>query len=201
MNTRTRPSVRILAAIGIVAGAGACSSGGFAPVARDAQLPATNASCPQPRSTERAPDSYFARTNPLPRTAANIEQGRRLYERDAQPEACAGCHGVRGDGLGARGRDLEPPPRNFACAPTMASITDGQIYWVIRNGSGELHLPARQGAQQLDRAGRRSRFTAMRAYREQLTETETWQLVMYLRSFAPAERTAQAADAKAGDRE
>jgi mono/diheme cytochrome c family protein len=192
MNTRARSFVRSFAAIGIAVGVGACSGSGFNTVARDGQLPASTASCPQARATERAPDSYFVRANPLPRTAANIEQGRRLYERDAQPEACASCHGLRGDGLGERGRDLAPPPRNFACAPTMASITDGQMYWVIRNGSGEFHLPARQGAQQVEPAGRRTRFTAMRAYREQLTETETWQLVMYLRSFAPLERTADA---------
>ncbi|MGH7833100.1 MAG: hypothetical protein ACREQK_05615 [Candidatus Binatia bacterium] len=48
----------------------------------------------------------------------------------------------------------------------MRRITDGQMHWVIENGSGELHLPARQGAQEIERPGRRTRFTAMRSHKE-----------------------------------
>jgi hypothetical protein len=66
----------------------------------------------------------------------------------------------------------------------MGAIPDGQLYWVLENGSGDFHLPSEQGAQQIERPGRRSRFTAMQAYRDLLSETEIWQLVMYLRTFA-----------------
>jgi hypothetical protein len=65
----------------------------------------------------------------------------------------------------------------------MSRITDGQMYWVIENGSGELHLPARQGAQEIERPGRGRRFTGMRSYKEQLSETDIWALIMYIRTL------------------
>ena len=140
--------------------------------------------CPEPRNTARAPDGYYFRTNPLPKTAENLGRGHRLYESDAKPVPCAGCHGTDGNGTGPAGRELAPPPRNFRCAETMARITDGQMYWVIENGSGDFHLPSRQGAQEIERPGRRTRFTAMRAHKEYLSETDIWQLIMYIRTRA-----------------
>jgi hypothetical protein len=54
---------------------------------------------------------------------------------------------------------------------------------VIENGSGEMHLPARQGAQEVERPGRRTRFTAMSAHKEQLSETDIWALILYIRTL------------------
>jgi LSD1 subclass zinc finger protein len=139
--------------------------------------------CPEHRETERAPDSYYFRTNPLPNTPEQVERGRLLYESGAKPVACASCHGINGDGRGPAGKNLIPPPRNFACAETMSHITDGQLFWVIESGSGEFHLPSRQGAQEIDRPARRSRFTAMRAHRAYLSDTDIWELVLYIRTL------------------
>lgn len=164
---------------------GACSTTGMSrvaePQARGAQVAGR---CPQPRETERAPDTYYVRTNPLPGTVENLERGRLLYQRDARPAPCASCHGADGGGQGPAGRDLVPPPRNFTCADTMRRIPDGQLYWVIERGSGTFHLPARQAAQEIERPGRGTRFTAMRAYREDLSETDIWQIIMYIRTLA-----------------
>jgi mono/diheme cytochrome c family protein len=109
-----------------------------------------------------APDSYYFLTNPLSETPDNVERGRLLYQSQAKPVACVACHGARGDGDGPEGRRLVPPPRNFACAETMATITDGQMFWVIENGSGTFHLTSGQGAQDIDRPGRGAPFTDMR---------------------------------------
>ncbi len=117
--------------------------------------------CPQPRFTGRAPEAVYQRTNPLPATAANVDAGHDLFE-DVEPRPCALCHGVTGDGRGFLAEQFDPPPRNFACAETINGIPDGQLYWIIRNGS-----PG----------------TAMPAYRR-LDEEQTWQLVMYLRALA-----------------
>ena len=65
----------------------------------------------------------------------------------------------------------------------MSRITDGQMYWVIENGPGEFHLPARQGAQEIERPGRRTRFTAMRSHKEDLSETDIWELILYIRTL------------------
>lgn len=143
--------------------------------------------CPQQRDTESAPESYQKLVNPVPKTAANIERGRLLYERDAKPMACVNCHGFKGDTAGRDGVDLDPPPRNFLCQQTMAPITDGQMFWVILHGSGDFHWPARQGAQLIDRPGLgKPRATAMRAYKDYLSESDIWKLVMYIRTL-PAE--------------
>lgn len=146
--------------------------------------PGPAAQCPQPRATARAPASYYSLANPIPATAENIARGRELYQSEARPAPCATCHGVTGDGMGPQGRALTPPPRNFACAQSMSALPDGQLFWVIQNGSGSFHGPARQGAQEIERPARRLQFTAMRAYRDGLSETDTWQLILYIRSLA-----------------
>lgn len=150
---------------------------------------ASSIQCPQARNTERAPESYYVRVNPLPATAEHLERGRRLYERESDPD-CQRCHGTNGDGNGPAAADLEPRPRNFTCTVTMASIPDGQLFWVIEKGSGDFHLPSRQGAQQVARPARGRPATAMRGYGDHLTETDIWQLVMYIRTLA-AQQPAQ----------
>lgn len=155
---------------------------------------ASSITCPQPRTTERAPDSYYVRVNPLPATAEHLERGRRLYEHDAKPN-CRQCHGAKGEGNGPAAVALEPPPRNFTCTVTMGTIPDGQLFWVIEQGSGDFHLPSRQGAQQVERPARGRPKTAMRGYGDHLTETDIWQLVLYIRTLAaqpatPADATA-----------
>jgi cytochrome c553 len=149
----------------------------------DARMAEVAGQCPQPRETDRAPDSYYTRKNPLPKSAENLERGRNLYHQNARPTPCASCHGNDGDGKGPEGRDLVPPPRNFTCAATMDLLSDGQLYWVIETGSGPFHLPSKQEAQTIERPGRRTRFTAMRAHQEYLNDIEIWQLVMYIRTF------------------
>ena len=150
---------------------------------RDAGTPPATLECPQPRDTQAAPDTYQALSNPLEPTAANLAQGRALYEADRAGGSCASCHGTTGDGRGPAGANLVPPPRDFTCAPTMAPLSDGQLFWITKYGSGAFHVAAGQGSQQVSRPGRRQNPTAMAAYDQQLTDAEIWQLVLYLRSF------------------
>jgi mono/diheme cytochrome c family protein len=179
---RPGPSLVVAASLLVVA---ACSTA-EAPQTGEPVAPSSAVAgrCPEPRRTARAPDSYYSRTNPLPGTAEHLDRGRRLYERDARPAPCASCHGIDGDGRGPAGGSLVPPPRNFACAETMRSLTDGQLYWVIEEGSGEFHVPATQGAQRIERPGRGAPFTAMRGHGDHLSDTEIWQLILYIRSMA-----------------
>ena len=72
--------------------------------------------------------------NPLPRTAGTAGRGSALYARN-----CAICHGADGRGDGtlvpyfrAAG---QTPPVDFT-NPGIASLTDGQLYWVLGNGLG-----------------------------------------------------------------
>jgi len=119
--------------------------------------------CPQSRKTEKAPSRYVLKQNPLFATAKNIERGKLFYQAEAKPTACKMCHGIRGNGNGRLARGLEPAPRNFTCKDTMKSLSDGQLFWVIKNGS---------------------KGTAMPAHKFTLSDKDIWQIIHYLRSFA-----------------
>jgi|GEM_PF-587186 Cytochrome c553 len=183
MRQTTITVLRHAGAIALLGGVAVVAGATHGTASEPATSAASSIQCPQARATERAPDSYYVRVNPLPATAEHLERGRRLYEHDARP-ACQRCHGPDGDGNGPAAVDLEPRPRNFTCTVTMASIPDGQLFWVIENGSGDFHLPSRQGAQQVERPARGRPTTAMRGYGDHLSETDIWQLVLYIRTLA-----------------
>ncbi len=117
------------------------------------------AQCPQIRSTAKAPESFQNKINPLENTSENIEGGRLLFQLNAQP-TCTVCHGS-GNGLGMMSGGLNPPPRNFMCQETMQNISDGQLFWVIKNGSPGTGMPAFSG----------------------LNDEQVWQLIHYIRQF------------------
>jgi mono/diheme cytochrome c family protein len=95
---------------------------------------AKKAECPQPRKTKAAPSG----TAKKDKTAkANKANGKKLFNKTAKPMACKMCHGEKGDGLGKAGGAFKSPvaPRNFTCSETMAKVSPGQMYWIIKNGS------------------------------------------------------------------
>ena len=114
--------------------------------------------CPQHRFTGKAPADLYAMVNPLEINRRNRGAGKELYENLSNP-SCLACHGNKGDGHGKLADQFDPPPRNFACAATIDGVPDGQLYWIIKNGS---------------------LGTAMPSF-DYLTDEEIWQLVMYLR--------------------
>lgn len=118
--------------------------------------------CPQPRRTAKAPAKFQQMTNPLPTSSSHVKAGERLFQEAAKPLACAQCHGPQGDGNGMLGAALAPPPRNFTCGSMMSEISDGQLYWIIKNGSPGTGMMA---------------FTG-------LSDEEVWQLIHYIRSLA-----------------
>lgn len=118
--------------------------------------------CPQPRKTAKAPGEFLSKTNPLPASGDMVEAGKALFLQTAQPVACAMCHGNKGDGQGFMGAALVPQPRNFTCGATMKYIPDGQLFWIVKNGS--------PGTGMMSFAG--------------LRDDQIWQLVHYIRSLA-----------------
>ena len=118
--------------------------------------------CPQSRNTKQAPLKYKQKTNPLLATTQNIEKGKLLYQVEAKPTACKMCHGIRGNGNGQLARGLEPAPRNFTCKETMEALSEGQLFWIIKNGS---------------------KGTAMPSHKFTLSDRDIWQIIYYLKSF------------------
>jgi mono/diheme cytochrome c family protein len=119
------------------------------------------AQCPQPRATVKAPEDFYKRTNPIESTPDTIEKGRLLFQLDTQP-TCVMCHGSQGDGTGGFGTNLSPSPRNFTCEETMRDIPDGQLFWIIRNGSPDTGMPPFQD----------------------LRDEQIWNLILFIRSIA-----------------
>ncbi len=108
--------------------------------------------------------------NPLPPTEDTIEKGKRLFHGKA---FCVTCHGKDGKGFGG---DIEPGtlkgplPRNFTDKEWQAVRTDGELFWILKNGS---------------------KGTAMAPFVPLiLTEEEAWQVLRYVRSFATDEQGA-----------
>lgn len=100
----------------------------------------------------QVPPQTRALAAPLPSSPANLQAGR-----DAYGLYCASCHA--GDGAGRRGRPSLRTAR-------VRGETDGEIYWILLNGSKGHGMPAWRS----------------------LGDTSLWQLVLYIRSLPPEPR-------------
>lgn len=127
-----------------------------------AQRKLTQAECPQPRFTGKAPAEYYGRVNALQPSSDNLEAGARLYLGRPRAQSCAACHGDTGEGNGPLASMFSPRPRNFACSQTVNGIPDGQLFWIIRFGSPGTAMPDHV----------------------ELSDLQVWQLVLHLRRLA-----------------
>jgi mono/diheme cytochrome c family protein len=117
----------------------------------------------RPRVPRDQIEAARAVTNPFPAGEEIIAKGKALYEGKA---FCKTCHGADGKGLGADiapGSLKGPLPRNFTDKAWQAARTDGELFWILKNGS---------------------KGTAMAPFIPLvLTEEEAWQVLRYVRSF------------------
>jgi hypothetical protein len=117
--------------------------------------------CPQTRNTLTAPKNFLSLQNPLPLNDKNLKSAEKLFQEKAKPIVCKLCHGLTGNGEGDPDFESTPSARNFTCASTMDKLPDGQLFWVIRNGS---------------------KNTSMFSFPD-LSDNQIWQLVQYIRAF------------------
>jgi mono/diheme cytochrome c family protein len=108
--------------------------------------------------------------NPLPATPQNLEEGRRLYEKE-----CALCHGLDGKGQGEKGLQFYPPAPELAGRNT--ELSDGQIQAIVSRGV---------------------RYTAMPSFAKELTQDEIWKVVLWVRRI-PAKAPAAPGSEPAGE--
>lgn len=98
--------------------------------------------------------------NPFESTLENIEAGKALFHGKA---FCVTCHGRDGKGLsgveGLRGK----LPRNFTDKAWQRARTDGELFWILKNGSPGTDMAS---------------FIPL-----VLTEDEAWHVLLYVRSF------------------
>lgn len=91
-----------------------------------------------------------------PENRGVLETGRNGYTG-----SCAICHGATGDGRGVFGPATYPPATSLI-DEDVRRRSDGQLFWVIKNGLS---------------------FTAMPGFADQYSDQDIWALVMYLRAL------------------
>jgi cytochrome c len=99
-------------------------------------------------------------TNPFPSTPENIEKGQKIFHSKA---FCVTCHGRDGKGLGNIPGLRGKLPRNFTDKTWQAARTDGELFWILKNGSPGTDMAS---------------FIPL-----VLTEDEAWHVLLYVRSF------------------
>jgi mono/diheme cytochrome c family protein len=109
-----------------------------------------------PAPEYKIPPADAAKVNPVKPTEESRAKGKKLYGYD-----CAMCHGVKGDGKGDMASDLKNVT-DFTNPDTLKNRTDGELFYIIRNGKGEDMPP--EG----DRA----------------KDDDIWNMVNYIRAFA-----------------
>jgi mono/diheme cytochrome c family protein len=104
-----------------------------------------------------------ALTSPLPDSQEAVEKGKGLYHGKG---GCVNCHGAGGRGDGPAAAGLDPAPRNFHHHGFWRHRTEGEIFWVIKNGS-----PG----------------TSMIPFGGVLSDEEIWAIIQYERGFSGAD--------------
>lgn len=98
-------------------------------------------------------DSASALRNPVSRTPDVLQHAAELERVN-----CSACHGLSGNGDGPVASYFSPVrPVNFA-SPRVASRTDGQLFWIVANGLGN-----------------------MPAFHDLLSEQDLWAVVLFIR--------------------
>jgi mono/diheme cytochrome c family protein len=79
------------------------------------------------------PVTEARRPNPIQSTPASIDSGKKIYGYE-----CAQCHGISGDGKTRADKEMRIP--DLSDPTTLQDRTDGEIFYVIKNGRGNMPL-------------------------------------------------------------
>jgi mono/diheme cytochrome c family protein len=114
----------------------------------------------KPRVPADQIDEARSWVNPFPASQENIEKGKAIFHSKG---FCVTCHARDGRGL----HDIEglvgKLPRNFTDKSWQAARVDGELLWILKNGS--------EG-------------TAMAKFVPTVfSEEEAWHVILYVRSF------------------
>jgi mono/diheme cytochrome c family protein len=118
---------------------------------------------PSPSPTPQKTTSYAAipvqaakQANPVRPGPESLARAKKWWTLD-----CEMCHNKSGDGKGETAKDMKLTMVDFGDPATLKDRTDGEIYWIIKNGHND--MPA-EGSR--------------------ITTEQGWDLVNYVRSLA-----------------
>jgi mono/diheme cytochrome c family protein len=86
----------------------------------------------KPPADNKVPAEDAQKENPVKPSPESLAKGKKTYAID-----CAMCHGENGDGKG----DMSDTVKNitdFTAPDAMKNRTDGELFYVIRKGKGEM---------------------------------------------------------------
>ena len=112
---------------------------------------------PAPSAPTVIPAEAARMANPVKPTPEGLAHAKKVYGYD-----CAMCHGEKGDGKGDVVADLKLKMKDYTDPIALKDMTDGELFYIIRNGRGQ--MPGEE---------------ASRAKPE-----DVWNMVVLLRSFA-----------------
>jgi mono/diheme cytochrome c family protein len=110
----------------------------------------------------KVPESKLSEVKALKNAVASNKES--LSEAEAiytGKGTCFNCHGEKGSGDGESSSSFDPPPRNFTIPGWQKIRSDGELFWVITNGTDH----------------------DMPAFGDMLNDEERWSLVNYIRNF------------------
>ncbi len=107
------------------------------------------------------PEQFRFLRSPMPGNADTLNAGRQIYAQN-----CVACHGPQGKGNGPLAVNLNPRPVDLTVHARLH--TEGELHYWVTNGI---------------------KGSAMSAWQEQLTDTQRWQVVQFIRSLSLGAQT------------
>jgi mono/diheme cytochrome c family protein len=85
-----------------------------------------------PTAQSAIPAEAAHMVNPVKPTPESQARVKKMYGYD-----CAMCHGASGNGKGDI-TDLKPPPRDYTDPAALKDLSDGEIFYILKNGKGQM---------------------------------------------------------------
>jgi len=133
----------------------------FFPVLAIAQQPPASGTAQKSSAYASIPVEAAKEQNPVKSSPESVSRAKKWWNLD-----CAMCHGAGGDGKGDIAKDMKLNMADFTNATTLKDRTDGEIYYIIKNGHND-----------------------MPAEGPRIKTEEGWDLVNYVRSLAKGGET------------
>jgi mono/diheme cytochrome c family protein len=108
------------------------------------------------------PRPYAGMHDPTPATAAKLQRGRMVFDRN-----CAACHGWSGQGTGPDAFAQVPAPADLEwLARTPRSPAEPYMYWTVAEGGQAFE-------------------SEMPAFKDKLSKKDIWAVIAYVRAGLP----------------